>query len=61
MHFKNGVLQGGVLSPMIFNLYLDDLIQYLEDRGFKCFAFADDLGIRCRSVRETVKVLKIVQ
>ena len=31
-HFsvKNGVEQGGVLSPLLLNLYLDDLIKELR-------------------------------
>ena len=48
----NGVKQGGCLSPMIFTLYMDVLIQKLKLSGIGChigrtycvvFGYADDL------------------
>ena len=50
----NGVKQGGCLSPMLFTLYLDGLIQKLKHSGRDChigrtycgvFGYADDLAI----------------
>ena len=50
----NGVKQGGGLSPMLFTLYLDGLIQKLKHSGIGChigltycgvFGYADDLVI----------------
>ena len=32
----NGVHQGGVLSPILFTIYLDDLLTGLEDLGIGC-------------------------
>ena len=32
----NGVKQGGCLSPMLFTLYLDGLIQKLKHSGIGC-------------------------
>ena len=29
----SGVSQGGILSPVLFNLYVDDLIQQVEVGG----------------------------
>ena len=49
---KNGVKQGGVLSPVLFCLYLDGLLYALKSAGYGCFdghvftgviAYADDL------------------
>ena len=40
-----GVPQGGVLSPLLFNLYTYDLAPLLLSTGIKCTAFADDLKI----------------
>lgn len=29
-----GVLQGGPLSPLLSNIYLDDLDKYMEEKGY---------------------------
>jgi len=34
---SNGVRQGGVLSPIMFTVYLDDLLADLESSGVGCF------------------------
>ena len=36
-HTTNGVRQGGVLSPILFTVYIDDLLIALEDCGIGCF------------------------
>ena len=50
----NGVRQGGILSPVLFNLYMDDLSRALEvcktgfmvgDRCINHLMYADDLVI----------------
>ena len=33
---SNGVKQGGVISPVLFNLYLDNLLIYLKQSGLGC-------------------------
>ena len=49
---SNGVRQGGVLSPVLFSIYLDELLLKLESTGVGCFwnshyagalAYADDI------------------
>ena len=49
---SNGVRQGGVLSPILFSVYLDGLLQQLSDSGVGCFwghlfagavCYADDI------------------
>ena len=47
INLKNGVPQGGVLSPTLFSIYIDDIVRDL-DSGIDCSLFADDLAIWCQ-------------
>ena len=51
---SNGVKQGGVLSPLLFTVYLDQLILALKESGIGChlngmfvgaFIYADDVTL----------------
>ena len=51
---SNGVRQGAVLSPTLFNIYIDNIYDILRSSGFGCkindtyfgcFAYADDLAL----------------
>ena len=51
---SNGVRQGGVLSPVLFAVYLDGLLEELSDSGVGCYwghmfagalCYADDIVI----------------
>jgi CRISPR-associated protein Cas1 len=44
-----GVLQGGVVSPALCNLYLDRLDKALQKAGHKVVRYADDFLILCRT------------
>ena len=46
MHTAHGVLQGSVLSPLLFALTIDDLLHALNSEGLKCYAYADDAATR---------------
>ena len=44
LSLHNGVNQGGVLSPILFSIYIDSLLQKLKDSGLCCHVsrtFAD--------------------
>ena len=43
----NGVRQGGVLSPILFTLYIDDLLMDLKDQGVGCFWDSYFVGALC--------------
>ena len=42
ININSGLMQGGILSPLLFNIYINDLIKVLKTIA-KTLAFADDL------------------
>lgn len=58
---KEGVPQGGPLSPLLANLLLDDLDRELERRGHRFVRYADDVNIYVRSRRAGERVLASVK
>ena len=55
-----GLMQGGPLSPLLANIYLDELDKELEKRGHRFARYADDLVILCRSKRAAQRTLTSV-
>jgi RNA-directed DNA polymerase len=51
-----GTPQGGPLSPLLANIYLDPLDQELEQRGLSFVRYADDLAIFVSSPRAAERV-----
>ena len=44
-----GSPQGGVISPLIANIYLDRFDQFMKSRGHRIVRYADDILILCSS------------
>ena len=44
---SNGVRQGGVLSPILFTVYVDDLLTELEKKGVGCYWNNHFVGALC--------------
>ena len=44
---NNGVRQGGVLSPVLFTLYIDVLLNRLEQSGLGCYVAHEYFGALC--------------
>ena len=57
---RKGVPQGGPLSPLLANLMLDDLDNYLESRQLKFARYADDFTICVKSTSAGYRVLHSV-
>lgn len=56
-----GTPQGGVISPWLSNLVLDDLDKALESRGWRHVRYADDFVVLCRSQEEAQEALAYVK
>jgi len=65
---ENGVKQGGVISPILFTLYIDVLLNRLKSEGIGChigqeyygsFGYADDLTLLCPSLKGLQQMLDI--
>lgn len=57
---REGVPQGGPLSPLLSNIVLDPMDKELERRGHKFARWADDFIILVNSKRAGIRVLKSV-
>ena len=67
---SNGVKQGGLLSPVLFSIYLDQLIVQLRHLGMGCymnglftgvFIYADDITLLAPSRASMVLILENVR
>ena len=65
----NGVKQGGVLSPLLFSIYMDELIERLKRSGVGCyignmfmgaFCYADDCTLLAPTLFSRKNMLDIV-
>jgi RNA-directed DNA polymerase len=56
-----GTPQGGVISPLLANLYLNGLDHLLADAGLAMVRYADDFVILCRSREDAERSLALVQ
>jgi RNA-directed DNA polymerase len=56
-----GTPQGGVISPLLANLYLHPFDERMTERGHKITRYADDFVILCRSERAAKRVMADVE
>ena len=57
---EEGVPQGGPLSPILSNIYLDRFDKELESRGLRVVRYADDCNIFVKSEMSANRVMKSV-
>ena len=53
-----GTPQGGPLSPLLANIYLDPLDKEMEARGLSFVRYADDIAVFASSERSAARILK---
>ena len=58
---ERGTPQGGVISPLLANLYLNPLDRQIERAGWAMVRYADDFVILCRSETEAQAALAAVR
>ena len=67
-YVSNGIRQGGILSPYLFNLYINDLSTDLLESSVGChvggqcvnhLSYADDMVLMAPSVRALQKLLNV--
>lgn len=56
-HTTSGTPQGGVISPLLSNIYLTPLDNALTEAGYQFVRYADDVVILCRSKEEAAEAL----
>lgn len=57
MNVNKSVLQGSILSLMLFNVYINDLIDALDKTSFEVLAYADDIAVICKDKNELLKAM----
>lgn len=55
---KEGSPQGGNLSPLLANIYLNEFDQEFQRRGVPCIRYADDIVLLAKSERASERLLK---
>ena len=58
METEEGSPQGGNLSPLLANIYLDEFDKEFETRGVPCVRYADDIVLLARSERAAKRLLE---
>ena len=56
-----GQMQGGVCSPLIANIYLNELDWELHKAGFRFVRYADDAIVMCKSPKELERAKAVVK
>jgi RNA-directed DNA polymerase len=56
-----GAPQGAIISPLLSNLYLNELDHVLAAAGYEMTRYADDLVIQCRTAEEAAAALEMVR
>lgn len=56
-----GTPQGGVISPLLANIYLNYFDKIMTGRGYKLVRYADDFVILCKLERKAMRALEVTK
>lgn len=56
---KKGIPQGSPLSPILANLFLDELDEAFLEKGYRYLRYADDFIVLCKKAEEAEKALAL--
>ena len=68
-NISSGLLQGNILSPKLFNAYIDELLNKLEEFGQSCklykgyggiLMYTDDILLLCSSIEKLQLMVDII-
>ena len=57
---NQGVIQGGIISPTLFTVFVNDLLNSLDSKGYQVFAYADDIAIVGTGDKQLQKAWQII-
>lgn len=58
---EEGTPQGGVISPLLSNIYLDPLDHLMAAGGYEMVRYADDFVLLCRNAQQAQEALALVR
>lgn len=58
---EEGSPQGGVISPLLANIYLDEFDWKMRKAGFPVVRFADDAVVMCKTKHQSFKAYKLAK
>jgi RNA-directed DNA polymerase len=58
---EEGTPQGGIISPLLANVYLDPLDWRMAGAGFEMVRYADDMVVLCRTAAEAQAALEVLR
>ena len=58
---EKGILQGGPLSPLLSNIYMDELDYYMESKNYRFCRFGDDINVYCESYENAFEQLEDIK
>jgi RNA-directed DNA polymerase len=58
---EEGTPQGAVISPLLANIYLNELDHKINEKGYKIVRYADDFVVLCKSMDEARKACEEIR